>query len=115
MLTVRRQGDLSFIRITSTPPDVAVSSPVLVARGEESGHWHTLTGGVLRREGERLFIDVPGPAPARLVVEPASHAGRHEPLELDPGAWEVPGEPAPEAEWLGQQEYTPEAVRAVGD
>lgn len=115
MLTIRRQGDLSFIRTTTEPPAVTPKAPVLLARGEESGHWHTLVGGNIRRDGDKMFIDVPGPGPARVVVEPASHAGRHEPLELDPGTWEVPGVPDPNSEWLGQREYSPEAIRAVGD
>lgn len=111
-----RQGDLTFI-FDGAAEAGPVSPPAILARGEESGHWHTLVGGTVHREGDgRYVVNVPGPAPARVVVEPATHAERHEPIELPPGRWVVPGVADRESIHVGQREYVPRAVpRPAGD
>lgn len=112
-----RQGDLAFIRLSepSTTPSDTPQEPVVIARGETSGHWHTLKGGTMHREDNDLYIDVPGPEDAVVVVEPVSHAARHAPVSLPPGRYRVPGMPDKDAIWIGQREYTPARIVPSGD
>lgn len=107
-----RQGDISFIRTgdsTGTEP----ATPTILAKGEESGHWHTLIGGTVSRVNGEYIVDVPHEA--TVVVEPATHASRHAPIVLPAGRYLVPGTPSPESIHIGQREYTPEAIRPAGD
>lgn len=46
---IYRQGDLAFIFVSPPASVIAAAEPVVIARGESSGHWHTLVGGVLHR------------------------------------------------------------------
>lgn len=108
-----RQGDVTLVRKGNAPKTSEKPKTVILAKGEESGHWHAATGIIDRIvEGRRTIIV---PEPTTMVVEPASHANRHEPVEIPAGEYEVLGVPDNASIWLGQREYTPEIVRAVGD
>ena len=114
---ILRQGDLTFLRIGDAKPAEVSPSPVTLALGELSGHWHEAVGGTVERtEDGRYVLNVPGPRPAIVRVQPESHAGRHEPIEVPPGQYEIPGVPSDDSIWVGQAEYVPGAVpRAAGD
>lgn len=114
-MTIFRQGDLAFIRVSDAPTATVIGDPAVIARGESSGHWHTLKGGVVSREDNDLYVDVPGPDHADVVVEPAAHASRHAPITLPPGRYRIPGVPDQAAKWLGQREYTPARAVPSGD
>ena len=110
-MTYYRQGDLTLHRTGDAPTGITTGKPIIVAYGERSGHWHELSGGVL--DGDT--ITVPGPDDARLLVQPSTHADRHEPVTLPPGTYRLLGVPDDASKWLGQREYTPESIRTVGD
>lgn len=112
---ILRQGDLAFIRTGDAAPGTAPEKPVVLAKGETSGHWHTLKGGVVSFEDNDMFVVVPGPGNATVVVEPAAHASRHAPIELPPGRYRVPGTPDKASKWVGQREYTPARAVPSGD
>ena len=115
---IRRQGDLTFIQVSDDKADQIrageASKVRLLAKGEQSGHWHATSVEVLERyiDGERyLIVD----QPTEVVVEPATHAGRHAPVLLPVGVHRIPGEADQASMWLGQREYSPEAIRGVAD
>lgn len=113
---ILRQGDLTFLRIGDATPDAPTTTrSVKLAEGELSGHWHEVTGATVDRVDGRYVVNVPGPTPAVVRVQPESHAGRHEPIELAPGTYEVPGVPSDDSIWIGQAEYSPAAIIAAGD
>lgn len=113
---ILRQGDLTFIRIGDAMPDAQPSPrPVKLAEGELSGHWHEVTGATVAQVDGRYVVNVPGPTPALVRVQPESHAGRHDPIELAPGQYEIPGVPSDDSIWVGQAEYSPAAIIAAGD
>lgn len=77
-----RQGDLVFSRVERADGELLPASDYVLA-GAASGAPHTVRGEVLaRREEGRTLVRVTEPT----VVE---HAGRHQPLELEPGDYEI--------------------------
>lgn len=95
-----RQGDLLLRRVATRDPAGEVREHTL-AVGEESGHWHAAIGVLEEIEGRRL-LTVREPTLLRVEGQP----GRHTPIELPPGTWDV---------WT-EREYVPREVpRAVQD
>lgn len=108
-----RQGDLTLVSVDNTPTVVGEAKTQVLALGEESGHWHSIASSIITDiEGER-FVTVT--EDSTLQVEPESHAYRHAPIQVPKGTWKVLGEKDEKSIWLGQREYTPEAIRRVAD
>jgi hypothetical protein len=99
-----RQGDVLIERIERIPV-AAVKQParerIILAYGEATGHHHSLDIGAADwwKLGEEQFLDVAGPAPAKVV-----HQEHHE-IELPAGRYRV----------TRQREYSPERIRNVAD
>ena len=110
---IYRQGDLTFIRTGDTAGSEPLPTPTKLAEGDLSGHWHEVTGATVLRVGDKYVLDVP--VKAVVQVQPATHAGRHAPVTLPAGRYEVPGVPSDVSVWVGQREYTPMAIVPSGD
>lgn len=106
-----RQGDITLVR-TGPATETEGAKPTILAKGEESGHWHSAVVIDRIEAGVRTIIV---PVETTMRVEPQSHAGRHEPVTIPAGTYRVLGTPDDASIWLGQREYTPDAVRGVGD
>ena len=96
-----RHGDLLLIKIDKLPKDVKEleRGNVTLARGEATGHAHTVTGKValLTLEQERY-----------LAVQEATAILAHQehgPIALNEGIYKI----------MQQREYAPERVRIVRD
>lgn len=121
-----RQGDITLVRVEKmvngstqavNPTRGIAPESIIVARGEESGHHHAAVGLQDWRspDGATRYLVVPKGQTAKMFVEPDSHAGRHEPIVIPEGTWEVPGTSNDSSIWDGQREYTPAAIVAAGD
>ena len=107
-MTMYRQGDVLLVRTDHPLGDKARPVPreagrVVLARGEATGHAHTISSPLAElfeeRDG-RLYLRVSaGAEPVRLIHE------QHDAIALPPGVYEV----------RRQREYTPEAIRRVID
>lgn len=104
-----RQGDILILRDDAVPltgaPVAAEAGRLILARGEATGHHHSLAA----RDGRALFRPDDMPA-GSLVLQVSGETAflehqEHAPLELPPGRYRV----------IGQREYHPEAVRRVED
>ncbi len=111
-VTVRqsfRQGDVLIIPCDSIPAGACEEGPengrVVLARGEHTGHSHTMDAGRVRyfREdgtGGGGYLRLDGDDPVDLTHE------EHAPLAIPPGTYRV----------IRQREYQPKALpRIVGD
>ncbi len=108
-----RQGDITLIRTGDVPKNPkGKAKPTIIAKGEESGHWHSANVIDKIEAGVRTLIV---PQDTVMRVEPESHANRHEPVTIPAGVYTIPGAPDDASIWLGQREYTPEEVRGVAD
>jgi len=103
-----RQGDVLLVPCADIPAgaveEAAEHGRVVLARGERTGHAHTMAADrvcYFREDGTgRGFIRVAGPAPVDLTHE------EHAPLAIPPGSYRV----------VQQREYQPRAApRAVTD
>lgn len=103
-----RQGDVLLIPCaeipTGTYEDAAENGRVVLARGEQTGHAHTMAASrvrYFRDDGSGGgFMRVVGPAPVELTHE------EHASLAIPPGTYRV----------IRQREYQPRAApRAVAD
>lgn len=105
-----RQGDILLVPCAEIPASACEDAPengrVVLARGEQTGHAHTMAADRVRyfrddgSGGGGGFIRVAGPGPAELTHE------EHAPLTIPPGSYRV----------VQQREYRPrEAPRAVVD
>lgn len=104
-----RQGDVLLIPCTEIPArawrQAAESGRVVLARGERTGHAHTMAADwvcYFRDDGAGggAFIQVAGPAPVELTHE------EHAPLAIPPGSYRV----------IQQREYQPVSEpRVVAD
>ena len=95
-----RQGDVVLRRVADRPAAGEVRAHTL-AVGEESGHWHEAVGFLELEGGVRYLTNV-----EPTVLEVRGMPGRHDPITLPPGTWEV----------LIEQEYVPGAApRRVAD
>jgi len=112
--TIIRQGDLAFVRVGDAQTD-GESRPLILAHGEQSGHWHETHGGTVCDivQGDIRYLDVI--ETTQIVIRPESHAGRHAPITLIPGRYRIPGQPDATSLWLGQREYRPEGVVGAAD
>ncbi|MCW2239530.1 hypothetical protein [Azospirillum canadense] len=99
--TQYRQGDVLLVAATvllpGSRPVEAADGRVILARGEVTGHAHSMAAERVRyfREDEtgRGFIQVHGPGPVALRHE------EHAPVNVEPGLYEV----------RRQREYRPRA------
>lgn len=100
---IYRQGDVILRRVHKACPVHMDPVPhrVTLAVGENSGHSHVLD--VLRdwTEDDRRYVDVAQGVQARVEGLP----GRHDPITLDAGTYEV----------IIEREYRPDAIRRVED
>lgn len=102
------QGDILIMRVASLPEtvtEVAPSNGRLVL-SHDAGHPHTVPAGAatLFRDTSnplRLYVNVT----TATAIEHQRAFDTHEPLELQPGLYEV----------RRQREWTPEGFRAVED
>ena len=105
-----RQGDVLLIPCADIPAGACVEAAengrVVLARGERTGHAHTMAADrvcYFREEGSGSgggFVRVAGPTPVDLTHE------EHAPLTIPPGSYRV----------VQQREYQPRAApRAVVD
>jgi len=110
ILRTYRQGDVLLVPCAEIPADAyeeaAENGRVVLARGERTGHAHTMAADrvcFFREDGSGSgggFIKVAGPAPVDLTHE------EHAPLAIPPGNYRV----------VQQREYQPRgAPRAVVD
>lgn len=110
ILRTYRQGDVLLVPRAKIPADAyeeaAENGRVVLARGERTGHAHTMAADrvcFFREDGSGGgggFIKVAGPAPVELTHE------EHAPLAIPPGNYRV----------VQQHEYQPRgAPRAVVD
>jgi hypothetical protein len=121
--TIIRQGDLTFIRVSDdkagsvTEAYKASQNPsriTVLALGESSGHCHECEEAI----GEWILDDerfLVVEQETRVVINPLAQRGRHAPVNLEPGVYLVPGMSDLLSKWIGQREYSPEAVRGVTD
>ena len=96
-----RQGDIFLARATSIPREAEPRPDCVLAEGELTGHSHR----VAERGAARLYADGPS-----LYLEVLAGSARvvhdeHGPVTLPRGVYRV---------WR-QREYTPQAIRFVGD
>lgn len=96
------QGDITLIRVGDAEAVEGLTAPVTLAVGEESGHSHVLTAGILVQRGDRKYLNVPQDA----KVEVQGMPWRHTPLDVPAGLYELKD---------AQVEYTPGSIRPVGD
>ena len=105
-----RQGDVLLVPCDRIPAgaheEVSENGSVVLARGERTGHVHTMTAervSYFREDGSGSrggFIRVTGPGPVALTHE------EHAPLSIAPGDYRI----------IQQREYQPrETPRAVSD
>lgn len=105
-----RQGDVLLVPCDGVPAsayeEAAENGRVVLARGERTGHAHTMAADQVcyfREDGSGsggAFVRVAGPAPAELTHE------EHAPLAIPPGTYRV----------VQQREYQPQAEpRTVSD
>ncbi len=110
-----RQGDLTLVSVDKTFDPPATVGDNVLALGEESGHWHTLSSSFVVDVGTERYVSVVADEGATLSVGPDSHSFRHAAITVPKGTWQILGEADEKSLWLGQREYTPEAIRRVAD
>lgn len=105
-----RQGDVLLVPCADIPAgaseEAAENGRVVLARGEQTGHAHTMAADrvcYFREDGSGgggAFLRVAGPAPVDLTHE------EHAPLTIPPGSYRV----------VQQREYQPRATpRTITD
>lgn len=102
-----RQGDVLLVPCEAIPggahEEATDNGRVVLARGEQTGHAHTMMASrvrYFREDGSGSgFISVSGFAPADLTHE------EHAPLSIPPGTYRV----------VQQREYQPRGPRLVSD
>jgi hypothetical protein len=92
-----RQGDVLLVRVAAMPagrPLEAVDGRLVLARGEATGHHHSVAveDGELVHAAEGVFL--------RVMASTAVEHQEHAPITLDPGVYRV----------VRQREYAPGAV-----
>ena len=93
-----RQGDLLFMAIPELPESLIERPGRVIARGEVTGHSHSLLEGrVLEDAQGALFLEV---LHASQIIHQEHHA-----LDLPSGYYRL----------IRQREYTPEAIQEVCD
>lgn len=97
-----RQGDVLLVRVEAMPdgrPVEAESGRLILARGEVTGHHHSVAAGdaALLESAEGLYLRIMAPTP----LEHQEHAA----IPLQPGAYRV----------VRQREYTPREIVPVAD
>lgn len=95
-----RQGDVLVRRVNSLPNEAVqlqTEGPVILARGEATGHAHALEEADLFRDDERLYVV--------LGRETSLTHEEHDTVRLGPGIWEV----------LRQRSYEPRGNRLAAD
>jgi len=99
-----RQGDVLIIPVRRAPkkltPVQAEDGRLILARGEVTGHHHSVDAGVATLsldEGGVMYLDIDELTEIR-------HQ-EHAPIPLAPGKYKV----------VRQREYSPEAIRNVAD
>lgn len=93
-----RQGDILFERVDKIPEGAKQLDHRIVARGEATGHTHTITApGRLWEWNGEVFVEAPG----EVMVEHQEHGVG----TLTPGIWKV----------VHQEEPTPLGLRHVSD
>jgi hypothetical protein len=96
-----RQGDLLFIKVDKKPKELSRIYTNIIARGEATGHAHTLIGGELyhywdsEANEERMFIIID--SMGKVIHE------EHKPIILEKGYWIV----------IRQKEYSPRGPEYV--
>ncbi len=108
-----RQGDITLRRVETRPQPAGAGEEVVLAFGEESGHFHAIRSTVDEMVDGKRFITVLETVP--MMVGPETHGWRHEPITLEPGTYEVLGQPDPVAKWAGQREYVRGEIVRSGD
>ena len=84
-----RQGDVLLVPVERIPEDASVvelSSRIVLAEGEVTGHAHAVLGErveLVETDDGTLYVEVVGEEPAKLVHE------EHDTLLLAPGSFEV--------------------------
>ena len=78
-----RQGDVVLRQVARREISAEPKDHVL-AVGEESGHWHALVGRLEVVE-DRTLVTLDEPAMLRVEGQP----GRHTPIKIPAGTWEV--------------------------
>lgn len=101
-----RQGDVLLVKVTKRPAGLKSHRGRLVlATGEATGHAHVIDDPAATLWGDELtarFLEVIGDV---VDLVHTSEPKDHETLSVPPGLYRV----------LRQREWTPEAVRLVGD
>jgi hypothetical protein len=100
-----RQGDLLLIPVPGIPPGLARrEGRLILATGEATGHAHVIDDPAAVLWGDELdarFLEVT----ATVDLVHTSNPADHDTLTIPAGFYQV----------RRQREYTPEAVRLVGD
>ena len=109
-----RQGDLTFIRRDDMIAPETTTPVRVLALGESSGHCHECEDAIGEWfvEGDRFLLVE---RETRVVISPPAQRDRHAAVTLAPGVYQVPGMPDDHSKWLGQRQYTPEAVVGAAD
>lgn len=95
-----RQGDLLFVKVDEIPKEREQVRDGVIARGESTGHMHTLRPGneaMLFNSGGNTYIE----ACAGGFVDHQEHAT----IDLPSGNWSI----------KRQQEYSPDGWNTVAD
>jgi hypothetical protein len=96
---MKRQGDLLIVYVSALPPGARPKAGRVLAEGEQTGHRHELTGGILYETHQELFFTVIDETQV-ILKHP-----EHNPLTFTPGIYKV----------IRQREYKPGDWRYVAD
>lgn len=109
-MSIYRQGDVLIMRVNSIPVDAVditpKEGPLVLAYGEVTGHSHAFKGGgvALLERGPRRYL--------RVTETAAVTHEEHDPITLEVGLYETRDA---KGHGIIQVEYTPTALRIVGD